>query len=385
MTHLATGPLFRAQLLRLGTTSHILQIVLHHIVADGWSDGVFVREWRVLYEAALTGQASPLPPLPVQYVDFASWQRQWLTGETLERQLEYWKQQLADVPPLLELPTDFPRPPMPRYSGASLSFSFPDELTAQLKQLCQQTGTTLFMTLWSAFAVLLSRYSGQSDLVIGSPIANRTHRDVEPLIGVFVNTLVLRLDLSDNPPFAEVLRQARQVALDAHTHQDIPFEQLVEALQPERNLSHAPFFQVMFVLQNAPLPDLELPGLNLTILELESSISKFDLTLEVTETASGLTGRLEYCTDLFERATIERLVGHLQTLLIGIVKDPDTSIHALPLLTEAEWQQLAAWNDTAADYPRDKCVHQLFETQVEKTPEAVAVVYEDQQLTYRES
>ncbi len=381
---LATGPLFRAKLFQLNATSHILQVNMHHIIVDGWSRGIFVREWRVLYEAALTGPASPLPPLPIQYVDFAHWQRQWFTGEVLEKQLKYWKQQLAGVPALLELPTDYPRPPMPRYQGASLSFSLSDELTDQLKQLSQQTGTTLFMTLWSAFATLLSRYSGQSDIVIGSPIANRTHSQIESLIGFFVNTLVLRLDLAENPPFEEILQQARQVALDAYAHQDIPFELLVEALQPERNLSHSPLFNVMFALQNAPLPDLELVGLSLTMLELESVIAEFDLTLEITEIASGLMGRLEYSTDLFERATIERLSGHLQTLLTGIVENPNTPIHELPLLTKAEQQQLLAWNDTAADYPQYLCIHQLFEAQADKTPNAIAVVFEDQQLTYRE-
>ena len=293
------------------------------------------------------------------------------------------------------------------------------------------------MTLWSAFAVVLSRYSGQSDLAIGSPIANRNHRDTESLIGCFVNTLVLRLDLSGNPSFAEVLQQARQVALDAYAHQDIPLERLVEALQPERNLSHTPFFQVMFVLQNAPRPKLVLPGLEATLLKTDSAFSKFDLTLELTETATGegvaigdtrrgpgmnryvqrrpaveherigkspfsdslvakprdrllrhppgLSGRLEYRTELFARATIERLAGHLQTLLTGIVENPETPIHQLPLLTPAEQAQLTAWNDTAADYPQDLCIHQLFEeAQVAKTPQAVAVVCEDQQLTYQE-
>ncbi|MEN8217960.1 MAG: amino acid adenylation domain-containing protein [Pseudomonadota bacterium] len=381
---LVTGPLFRAKLFQLGETSHILQVNMHHIIADAWSLGVFVREWRIVYEAALTNQTSSLPPLPIQYVDFAHWQRQWLTGEVLEKQIKYWKQQLADVPALLELPTDYPRPPMQGYQGASLSFSLSPELTSQLKHLSQQTGTTLFMTLWSAFAILLYRYSGQSDIVIGSPIANRTHSEIESLIGFFVNTLVLRLDLAENPPFEDVLRQARQVALDAYAHQDIPFEQLVEALQPERNLSHSPLFQVMFVLQNANIPDLELAGLSLTLLELESVTAKFDLTLELTETTSGLSGKLEYNTDLFERATIKRLSGHLQTLLTGIVENPKTPTHELPLLTKAEQQQLLAWNDTATDYPQDLCIHQLFEAQVETTPEAVAVVFENQQVTYRE-
>jgi len=381
---LATGPLFRAKLFQLGEKLHILQVNMHHIIVDGWSHGIFVREWQVFYEDALKGQTSTLPPLPIQYVDFANWQRQWLTGEVLEEQVKYWKQQLAGVPALLELPTDYPRPPIQRYQGASLYFSLSDELTVQLKHLSEQTGTTLFMTLWSAFAILLSRYSGQSDIVIGSPIANRNHREIESLIGFFVNTLVLRLDLAENPPFEAVLQQARQVALEAYAHQDIPFELLVEALQPERNLSHSPLFQVMFVLQNAPLPDLELVGLNSTMLELESVTTEFDLRLEFIETASGLSGKLEYNTDLFARATIERLAGHLQTLLTGIVDNPNTPIHELPLLTKAEQQQLLAWNDTATDYPQDLCIHQLFEAQVEITPQAVAVVFEDQQLTYRE-
>lgn len=339
----------------------------------------------MLYEAALTGKPASLPPLPIQYVDFAAWQRQWLVREVLEGQLKYWEQQLANLPELLELPTDYPRPPIQRYQGASLSFSLSDELAARLKQLSQETGTTLFMILWSAFAVLLSRYSGQQDIAIGSPIANRNHREIESLIGFFVNTLVLRLDLAENPPFEEVLQQARRVALEAYAHQDIPFERLVEALQPERHLSHSPLFQVMFVLQNAPLPDLELAGLSLTLLELESELSKFDLTLELTETASGLTGRWEYNRDLFERETIERLSGHLQTLLEGIVANPQQRVAELPLLRSRERHQLLVeWNDTQVDYPQDKCIHQLFEEQVEKTPDAIAVVFQEQQLTYRE-
>ena len=382
--NLEIGPLFRVLLFQLGTTSHILLINIHHIISDGWSLGVFAREFGLIYKATLKGQLSPLPPLPIQYVDFAHWQRQWLTGEVLDKQLKCWKQQLAQVPTLLNLPTDYPRPPRQRFYGASLSVSLSTELTDQLKQLSQQMGTTLFMTLWSAFAILLSRYSGQTDIVIGSPIANRNHTQTESLIGFFVNTLVLRLDLSKNPRFHEMLGQARRVALEAYNHQDIPFEQLVEALQPERHLSHSPLFQVMFVLQNTEQPDLELVGLSLTPLALETATAQFDLTLELTETTAGLTGRLEYNTDLFERTTIERLSGHLQTLLMGIVDNPNTPIHELPLLTQAEQQQLLAWNDTATDYPQDKCIHQLFEAQVEKTPDAIAVVFEAQQLTYRE-
>nr|VFJ93682.1 MAG: amino acid adenylation domain-containing protein [Candidatus Kentron sp. LFY] len=310
----------------------------------------------------------------------------------LDKQVAYWKEQLAGAPALLDLPSDHPRPPVQRYRGASLSFSLPDELTAQLKDFSQRTGATLFMTLWSAFAVLMARYSGRDDIVIGSPIAGRTRTETESLIGFFINTLALRLDLGENPSFEAVLQQAKGVTLEAHAHQDIPFEHLVEVLQPPRNLGHAPLFQVLFVLQNAPLPDLELPGLELTLLELEAVTAKFDVTLEFRETAAGFTGRLEYDTDLFERATMERLVGHLRTLLQGIVAAPDTPIHELPLLTEAERRQFLAWNDTAVEYPRDKTIIDLFEEQVEKTPDAVAVVFpstgsgqgEDEEVGYGE-
>ncbi|HEW97759.1 MAG: hypothetical protein DRR16_17350, partial [Candidatus Parabeggiatoa sp. nov. 3] len=381
---LEKGPLFRTTLLHtVRNESYVLLVNMHHIISDGWSLSVLIREFSTFYEAFLQNQPSPLPPLPIQYVDFAHWQRQWLSGEVLEKQVNYWKQQLAGIPALLELPTDHPRPPIQGFQGASLPISLSLELTTQLKQISQKTGTTLFMTLWSAFATLLSRYTGQSDIVIGSPIANRTMSVTESLIGFFVNTLVLRLDLTDNPPFEDILLKARRVALEAYSHQDIPFEQLVEALQPERNLSHSPLFQVMFVLQNAPIADLELAGLSLTLLEPENLIAKFDLTLELTETVSGLSGRLEYNTDLFERATIERLSGHLQTLLTGIVENPKTPIHELRLLTKAEHQQLLAWNDTATDYPHDKTIIDLFEEQVDKTPDAIAVVFEEQQLTYR--
>jgi amino acid adenylation domain-containing protein len=379
---LEKGPLFRATLLQLGANSHVLLLNMHHIISDGWSIGVLIREWSVLYKAFVQDQPSPLPPLPIQYVDFAHWQRQWLQGDVLQQQVNYWKQQLANAPALLELPTDHPRPPVQRFQGANLPLSLSPELTAQLKSLSQQTGSTLFMTLLSAFATLLSRYSGQSDIVIGSPIANRTHRQTESLIGFFVNTLVLRLDLSGNPPFDTVLQQARRVALEAYTHQDIPFEQLVEELKPARNMSHSPLFQVMLVLQNAPMSNLEMSGVSLTPLEMESVIAKFEITLSLTETDQGLVGGLEYNTDLFESATIERLRGHLNTLLTGLVTNPQQPIHELPLLTEAEQQQLLAWNETATDYPRDKTLVDLFEEQVEQTPEAIAVIFEDQQLTY---
>jgi len=379
---LSKGPLFRATLLQLGPESHILVLTMHHIISDGWSKGIFNHELSTLYTAFSQGQTSPLAPLPIQYTDFAHWQRQWLTGKILEKQLDYWKQQLAGAPALLELPTDHPRPAIQRYQGQTESLQLSPSLTRQLKSLSQQSGTTLFMTLLSAFAILLYRYTGQNYIMIGTPIANRTHREIEPLIGFFVNTLVLRLKLSGHPHFDQLLRHVRRIALEAYAHQDLPFEQLVEELQPERSLSHTPLFQVMFVLQNAPMDHLELPGLTLTPLELESVIAKFDLTLTLEETANRLEGTLEYNTDLFEKATIKRMVGHYQTLLEGVVKKPQQPIQALPLLTKTEYQQLKAWNNTATDYPQDKCIHQLFEEQAKRTPDATALVFENQHLSY---
>jgi amino acid adenylation domain-containing protein/non-ribosomal peptide synthase protein (TIGR01720 family) len=381
---LETGPLFRAVLLQLKDESHILLLNMHHIISDEWSHGILVREWRTFYEAFLQGKPSPLSPLPIQYIDFAHWQRQWLTGVVLEQQVAYWKQQLAGAPALLEMPTDYPRKPEQNYQGVRLPIEFGRELTTQLKQLSRQTGTTLFMVLWSAFATLLSRYTGQSDIVIGSPIANRTHSQTESLIGFFVNTLVLRLELSNNPPFEHILHQARRVALEAYTHQDIPFERLVEELNPERSLSYSPLFQVMLALQNTPMSSLELPELRLTPVKMENVVAKFDLTLDIDETAEGLLGEIEYDTELFELATIKRMIGHLKSLLTGLVANPQQRLHELPLLTEAEQQQLLTWNQTTVPYPSDKTVIDLFEEQVTKTPEALAVIFEDQQLTYQE-
>jgi len=379
---LATGPLFRTTLLQLGPDSYVLLLNIHHIISDGWSIGVFIQELSIIYEAFSQGLPSPLPPLPIQYVDFAHWQRQWLVGELLEQQVNYWKQHLANVPALLELPTDHPRPPMQRFQGSTVKFTLSEALTQSLKTLSQQAGITLFMTLWSAFATLLYRYSGQTDILIGSPIAGRTQSQLESLIGFFVNTLVLRLNLESQPRFEEVLQQARRIALEAYAHQDIPFEQLVEVLKPERNLSYSPLFQVMFVLQNAPRENLDLSELHLTFLEPENVVAMFDLSLFMVETEQGLAGALEYNTDLFERATIERMAGHLKTLLTGL--NPRLSIDELALLTEAEQQQLRAWNDTQVDYPSQKTVVDLFEEQVEKTPNALAIIFEKQSLTYHQ-
>jgi amino acid adenylation domain-containing protein len=382
---LAEGPLFRTTLLRVGPQEHVLLLTMHHIISDGWSIGVFVRDFVSLYKAFSQGGFYPLMPLPIQYADFAHWQRQWLTGEVLETQINYWQQQLAGSPALLELPTDHPRPAIQTFRGSIQLFEINQELTKELKQIGHKDGATLFMTLLSAFVILLYRYSGQEDIVVGSPIANRNRSEVESLIGLFVNTLVLRTHLSGNKNFIDLLNQVRKVSLEAYAHQDIPLEQLLEALQPERNLSHSPLFQVMFVLQNAPREQLELSGLSLSVLDRESVTAKFDLTLFLEETEQGLKGSLEYNTDLFNADTIDRMAGHFQILLAGIVANSTQSIAELPLLTKAEQHQLLIeWNDTTVAYPDDLCIHQLFEAQVENTPDAVAVVFEEQQLTYQE-
>ncbi|MBD2471153.1 non-ribosomal peptide synthetase [Nostoc sp. FACHB-145] len=371
--------LLRVKLLRLGAEEHVLLLTMHHIVSDGWSTGVLVQELATLYQAYCHGESlSPLAPLPIQYVDFAAWQRKWLQGEVLETQMTYWRKQLADAPKVLELPTDYPRPAIQTFRGATYSFNLSHQLSLALNKLSQQQGTTLFMTLLAAFQTLLYRYTGSEDVVIGSAIANRNRAEIEGLIGVFVNTLVLRTNLDGNPSFAELLKRVREVSLAAYAHQDLPFELLVEELQPQRNLSHTPLFQVMFVLQNAPMSALELPNLTLNLLEGDGVTAKFDLTLDMTETVEGLVATFEYNSDLFQESTIKRMAGHLQTLLEGIVANPQQRLSQLPLLTASEQHQLLReWDNTEIAYPVDKCLHQLFEQQVEKTPDAVAVVYVD--------
>jgi len=312
---LARGPLARAAALRLGKEEYVLLLNMHHIVSDGWSTGVFIQEMATLYQAFSAGQPSPLPELLIQYADFAIWQREWLQGEVLDAQLAYWKEQLRDAPAVLDLPTDRPRPPIQTYKGATESFTLSESLTAALQALSREEGSTLFMTLLAAFDTLLYRYTGQKDIVVGSPIANRNRSEIEGLIGFFVNTLVLRTGLSGNPTFRELLGQVREMTLGAYAHQDVPFEMLVDELQPERDLSRTPLFQVMFVLQNAPMPLQGQSGLTFSPLEVDSRTAKFDLTLFMVETAQGLSGAWEYNTDLFDGDTMRRLVGHFQVLL----------------------------------------------------------------------
>ncbi|MEH1968906.1 amino acid adenylation domain-containing protein [Nostoc sp.] len=376
--------LLRVKLLRLGQQEHIILLTMHHIVSDGWSIDVLMQELATLYQAFCNGQPSPLPALQIQYVDFAAWQRQWLQGEVLKTQISYWLKQLKNASKVLELPTDYPRPAIQTFRGSAYSFKLSDKLSFALNKFSQQQGSTLFMTLLAAFQTLLWRYTGNEDIVVGSPIANRNRAEIEGLIGLFVNTLVLRTNLAGNPSFEELLKRVQEVALGAYAHQDLPFELLVEELQPQRDLSHTPLFQVMFVLQNAPMSALELPGLTLNPLETNSDSAKLDLTLYITETIDGLLGNLEYNTDLFEESSIQRMVAHLQMLLAGIVANPQQRLSELPLLTESErYQLMVEWNDTQVKYPQ-QCIHQLFEAQVEKTPNAVAVVFEEEQLTYRE-
>ncbi|GAB1541024.1 hypothetical protein NUACC21_36930 [Scytonema sp. NUACC21] len=380
---LSADPLVRASLFKLTETEHVLLLVMHHIISDGWSMGVLIREIAAVYQAVCSQKPFALPKLSVQYADFAIWQQQWLQQEELTKQLAYWKEKLAGATALLELPTDRPRPAVQTYRGATEKFALTKELSSALAALSQQQGVTLFMTLLAAFQILLYRYSNQTDICVGTPIGNRNGKEIEGLIGLFLNTLVLRSDLSGNPSFSNLLSQVRQVALDAYAHQDLPFEQLVEQLQPERSLSYTPLFQVMFVLLVAPTSQLQLPGLTLSPFPIESFTAKFDLTLSLENANTGLIGYLEYNTDLFDAATIARMVEHYQTLLSAVVANPHQKISELPLLTGKEKQQiLVEWNGTQVDYPKQLCLHSLFEQQVEKTPDAVAVVFENEQLTY---
>jgi amino acid adenylation domain-containing protein len=382
---LSAGPLIRAALLRLGDEDHVLLLSMHHIVSDGWSMGVFFREFSVLYEAYRQGRESPLPELPVQYADYAVWQREQLDGEALDRQMAYWRERLAGAPELLELPTDRPRRAVQTYRGASVPVALSPELQERLQALGQSEGTTLFMTLLSAFQVLLSKYAGSEDVVVGSPIAGRTRREVESLIGFFINTLVLRTDVSGDPGFREVLRRVRQVTLGAYEHQEVPFEKLVAELQPERSLSHSPFFQVMFTLQNAGGGGGAIAGLEVSGAGAVNEVATHDLYLVLSATPAGLLGGLNYSTDLFEPATIERMVRHLERLLEQVAADADVRLSRLDLLGEPERALvLGEWNRTEAEYPADRCIHELFEAQAACTPGAVAVSFERAELGYGE-
>jgi amino acid adenylation domain-containing protein len=381
---LQNGPLVRGSILRTGSSDHILLLTFHHIVFDGWSRHIFVSELAALYDAFRRDRPSPLPEVKLQYADYAVWQRKQLQGENLDKQVAYWKQQLAGVSGNVELRTDYVRPAVQTCNGASVPVAFPKDVAERLNELSRQHGATLFMTLLAVFDVLLARYSGQQDIVVGTPIANRNRVEIEKLIGFFANTLALRTDLSGNPRFIDVLERVKETALGAYAHQDVPFEKLVEELQPERSLSHNPLFQVLFALRNAPQQKFELADLELKVLDTRIETAKFDLSVFLSDTSEGLRGRLEYNTDLYAPETIQRLIGHFGVLLKSVAEDPNQRIEEIQLLTEPERHQLLVeWNRTEREYP-DKCIHELFEMQAERTPEAIAVVSEDRQLSYAE-
>jgi amino acid adenylation domain-containing protein len=382
---LAHGPLMRAMLLRLDDEDHVILLSMHHIVADGWSMGVLLQELSALYEAFSKREPSPLPELPIQYADYARWQREWFQGEVLKTQLAYWTKRL-DGASTLQLPTDRPRLPAQSFCGARRSFVFSETLLNGLKRLSNQYGVTLFMTLLGAYQTLLHRYTGEDDIAIGSPIAGRNHSQVEGLIGPFFNVLVLRTNLSGNPTFRDLLVRVRETCLDAYDHADLSFDKLVEELHPRRDLSHNPLFQATFALRNTPTLLLELPGLTAQDFEIGSGIARVDLHLFfVVESETTLRGWLSYNTDLFDASTINRMAGHFQMIVEAMVANPNQRIATLSILTEAERHQLLVeWNSTEKDYPHNKCIHQLFEEQVERTPDAVAVVFEEQELTYDE-
>ncbi|HEV7518677.1 MAG TPA: amino acid adenylation domain-containing protein, partial [Thermoanaerobaculia bacterium] len=384
---LERGPVLRALLLACGEDEHVFLFTLHHIVSDGWSMGVFVRELSALYEAGVEGRPSPLPELPVQYADFAAWQERWLAGETLAAELAYWRERLAGAPPLLELPADRLRPAVQTYAGAGRSFRFGLALARGLRDLSRRSGATLFMSLLAAFKALLARYTASSEVSVGSPIAGRRLAETEGLIGFFINTLILRTDLGGDPAFPELLARVREVTLGAYAHQDLPFERLMGEIHPERSLAYAPLFQVMLVLQNAPMEAFRLTGLAVDPLDIPVTTAKFDLTLYFLEDGDDLAGLAEYNRDLFDGSTIERLLGHLRTLLAAVA-DPAAAtarLSALPLLTAPERQQLLAeWNDTAVPRPGEALLHRRIEAQAAATPQAVAVEAAGETLTYAE-
>jgi hypothetical protein len=350
---LTQAPLLRWMLLRVSEQEHLLLLSTHHIVCDGWSAGVFVRELATLYNAFSQGQPSPLPELPIQYADFAIWQRQWLQGKVLETQLTYWKRQLGTIPPVLKLSSD--RSSIQTSTGKQHNFTLSPTLTEAIKTLCQQEGMTLFMTLLAAFKALLYRYSTQDDIVVGSPIANRNRSEIEELIGFFANTLVLRTDLSGNPSFRDVLKRVREVTLGAYAHQDLPFEKLVAQLQPERHLGQTPLYQVWFVLQNAPMPVVELPSLTLSLLEVETGAVRHDLKLDLTETPEGIQGFFEYKTDLFEASAIARMTQLYETLLETAIEQPDIQLNELiEVLENIEKQQQLAQEEEFKTARRQK-------------------------------
>jgi amino acid adenylation domain-containing protein/FkbH-like protein len=381
---LSIAPLWRARLFRLAEDKHVFSLCIHHIISDGWSLNLFMRELLAGYARLLGHSGEKVAEPVIQYRDYAKWQRQWLEEETLERQLNYWREQLGGAPQVLELPTDYARPQVAGHRGASLQVELSNELSESIKAVCREKGVTLYMLLLAAFRVLLWRWSGQKDVLIGSPVAGRTQVEVESLIGFFVNTVVMRQEVRAEDSFEEVVSREREVVLGGYGHQEVPFERIVEELKPERDLSRNPLFQVVFALQNIPLPIVELPGLTLTQQEFETPTTRFDLELHLWDLREGVRGLFIYNSDLFNRETVERMAAHFQTLLQSIVRSSHLPLSRLELLPEAEHQLLAQWNQSTGSYPAGQCLHELFEAHAERSPDAVAVVYQKEQLTYRQ-
>jgi amino acid adenylation domain-containing protein len=378
-------PLIRASVLKLGERNYLLLLSMHHIIFDGWSIGILFRELAALYESYAAQKPRSLPELPLQYSDFAFWQRRWLQGEALKNHLAFWKDYLSGANTILDLHTDHPRPPVQSFRGARQSFRISSNVIDSIKSLAQQERTTLFAVLLSAFQTLLYRYTNQEDITVGTPVANRSKVEIENLIGFFVNTVAIRADLSGNPTFRQLLGRVRETILEVQTHQEIPLERVVEEVQPKRELNRAPLFQVMFVLQNAPLPQLKIADLTLVPMEIDNRTAKFDLTLYLRETGRELIGSLAYNTDLFESTSIARMVACFQILLEGVAADADQHISKLALLTATQRRQLLTeYNQTDEAYPCDRLPHQLFEAEAEASPDALALVYEKQNLTYGE-
>ena len=381
----ANGPLFRFRLVGLGPDDHIFVATMHHVVSDGWSLGVFTRELSALYDAYASRGPSPLSDLPIQYADYAAWQRERIEGGLREKQLPYWKRQLEGAPRLLELPSDKPRPPVQSFRGAHQSFTLSEDLSRKLRALSQAEGVTLFMTLMAAFQTLMHRYTGQEEIVVSTGVANRDRRETEPMIGCLINIVLLRTSFAGNPTFRDLLARVRDTALGAFANQELPFEQIVEELQPERDLSYNPLTQIMFVLLNAPVPPLVLPGLAVKPVDIESAASPYDVVVHMWDAGDQLSGWLDYNTDLFEPATIARLLDHFQILLGAVAGEVGQEVLKLPLLTGPERRRmLVDWNDTEKEFPSELCLHELFELKVATAPDATAVIFGDRSLTYAE-
>ena len=382
---LQVSPLLRTTLVQTDEQEHVLLWTMHHIISDGWSMGLLIREVAAFYETFLSGAASPLEELPIQYADYSVWQRETLNSEVMEPQLTYWRKQLSGELPVIELPTDYMRPAVQTFRGAVERVALSRELTKGLREVSRREGATLYMVLLAAFKVLLSRYIGQEDIIVGSPIAGRNRVETEGLIGFFVNTLVLRTQLRAEESFSEVVKRVREVVLEGHANQEVPFERLVEELKPKRDLSRSPLFQVAFMFQNAEPRELASSGLSLSMLQSHAGASKFDATLSLVDDGQELSGTLEYNTDLYDASTMERLAANFKTLLEGVVANQTQRVSELPLLTAMEETRVVTeWNQTVKAYDKDSCIHQLFEAQVERTPDAVAVVFENEKVTYAE-